>query len=340
MFRKGKMMVALVILLVLAVAVPMGLGAQQALAQAEIPEGATIDSATLWVYVHNPGGAEIYVHPVTASWEETVVTWNNFGSSYDPTAIGSFMADSEGWRDVDVTALVQDWVDDPSSNFGILLRQEGTTLSAFWSSEYGTVELRPYLEIRYSTGGSETIITIQRPGGEQDGVADAYIQANNPDINYGSANELATSSASTEPCGNIQSVIKFLFTLIPDGPGTGTPGYWKNHPEAWPVDEITIGGETYTKEEAISIMWANKSKDKTYTMFAALVCAKLNVELGNPSSCVDDTIIDADNWMEENGPVGSGVKAGGKNSPWRQGEPLYEKLDDYNNGLLCAPHRD
>ena len=40
----------------------------------------------------------------------------------------------------------------------------------------------------------------------------------------------------------------------PPPPGTGTPGYWKNHPDAWPVAVITIGGETYTKGDAIAIM--------------------------------------------------------------------------------------
>ena len=60
-------------------------------------------------------------------------------------------------------------------------------------------------------------------------------------------------------------------------PGTGTPGYWKNHPEAWPVDEITIGGVTYTKVEAIAIMNTPEKGDKTYTMFSALVAATLNV---------------------------------------------------------------
>ena len=25
---------------------------------------------------------------------------------------------------------------------------------------------------------------------------------------------------------------------------------------------------------------------------------------------------------------------------WDVGEPLYLMLDDYNNGYLCAPHRD
>ena len=31
-------------------------------------------------------------------------------------------------------------------------------------------------------------------------------------------------------------------------------GYWKNHPEEWPVEWIEIGDENYTKEEAIDIL--------------------------------------------------------------------------------------
>ena len=125
-----------------------------------------------------------------------------------------------------------------------------------------------------------------------------------------------------------------------DGPGTGTPGYWKNHPDAWPEDSITIGGVTYSKDAAIKIMKKPVKGDKTFTMFDALVSAKLNVMIGNVSGCIDATIAAADAWMEEFGPVGSGVKAGGKDSPWREGEPLSQLLDAYNNGELCAPHRD
>ncbi|MCK4731440.1 MAG: hypothetical protein KAT65_03185 [Methanophagales archaeon] len=129
------------------------------------------------------------------------------------------------------------------------------------------------------------------------------------------------------------------FTNTQEGiPGTGTPGYWKNHPGAWPVDNITIGGVNYTKDDAIANMSTPDKKDKTYTMFRALVAAKLNVLIGNDDSCIKDTIAAADEWMTEY-PVGSGVKAGGKNSPWREGEPLYLELDKYNNGLLCAPSR-
>ncbi len=120
-------------------------------------------------------------------------------------------------------------------------------------------------------------------------------------------------------------------------PGTGTPGYWKNHPEAWPVEEITIGGETYSKEEAIEAMKAPVKGDKTLTLFPALVAAKLNVLIGNCDSCIADTIVDADAWMATY-PLGSGVA--GSSDAWKCGEPLYCKLDAYNNGFLCAPSRD
>jgi PKD repeat protein len=128
-------------------------------------------------------------------------------------------------------------------------------------------------------------------------------------------------------------------TITVEAPGTGTPGYWKTHPEAWPVDEITIGGVIYTRDEAIALMLDNNSQDVTYIMFRSLVAAKLNVLIGNDDSCIADTIAAADAWMAA-WPVGSGVKAGGKDSPWRDGEPLYIELDNYNNGMLCAPSRD
>ena len=120
-----------------------------------------------------------------------------------------------------------------------------------------------------------------------------------------------------------------------DGPGTGTPGYWKNHPEAWPVDSITIGEDTYTKEEAIALM--DKDGDKSFTMFRAYVAAYLNGLIGNDTSCVASELTDAYNWLNAHEP-GSGVT--GKSNAWKIGQPIATTLDDYNNGLLCAPHRD
>jgi hypothetical protein len=120
------------------------------------------------------------------------------------------------------------------------------------------------------------------------------------------------------------------------GPGTGTPGYWMNHPEAWPVETIVIGGRVYTRDQAIVRMKSPVRKDKRGTMFPALVCAKLNLLIGNDSSCIASTISAADAWYAAYG--GSVVL--GSSAAWRAGEPLYKTLDAYNNGLLCAPHRD
>ena len=120
-------------------------------------------------------------------------------------------------------------------------------------------------------------------------------------------------------------------------PGTGSPGYWKNHPDAWPVNIISIGNINYSKEVAIQIMQTPEKGDKTYTMFNALISAKLNVIIGNDDSCVANTISMADTWMATYGPVGRNVT--GNSHAWKIGEPLYNILDTYNNGLLCAPYR-
>jgi hypothetical protein len=125
-------------------------------------------------------------------------------------------------------------------------------------------------------------------------------------------------------------------------PGTGTPGYWKNHPEAWPVDSITIGEQTFTKEQAIALMTqgeaqTGKGADKTLTLFRAYVAAYLNGLIGNETSCVDSTMVSAYNWLNLYNVPGQVLA---KSDAWTVGSPLNTTLDDYNNGLLCAPHRD
>ena len=78
-------------------------------------------------------------------------------------------------------------------------------------------------------------------------------------------------------------------------------------------------------------------KDKTTTMFSSLVPAMLNVRIGNDGSCVNSAIAAANAWMATYGPVGSNVAAA--SYAWTVGEPLHIQMDSYNNGLLCAPHR-
>lgn len=139
---------------------------------------------------------------------------------------------------------------------------------------------------------------------------------------------LATSFSSITVKGNVGPTP----ASVPTGSGTGTIGYWKNHPEAWPVSSLTVGGTTLSKAQALSILGMPVKGDKTIAMAVQLIAAKLNVALGNDSSCIASTITAADAWLSIYG-IGSGQKS------WAGGDVLHDDLDAYNNGQLCAPAR-
>jgi len=118
-----------------------------------------------------------------------------------------------------------------------------------------------------------------------------------------------------------------------EAPGVRSQGYWKNHPEEWPVDEIEIGGDSYDKLCAILMMQLPTRGDKRLNMFEQLVAAKLNILVGNEADCVEGTILMADLWMEMNPqPVPA------KSPAWKcEGAYLHSELQAYNDGWLCAP---
>jgi len=179
-------------------------------------------------------------------------------------------------------------------------------------------------------------VSVQIPPGTQ--TSPSNVGSDDTTDSDGVSDGLGNSVATVTLTGGEDSSTDFGFWTPPGAqPGAGTPGYWKNHPEAWPVETITVGGVVYTKAQALE--WLEKvGKDKTITMFSSLVPAKLNVLIGNDSSCVASTIVLADAWMAANGPVGSDVHAA--SVAWKLGEPLHRQMDNYNNGMLCAPHRE
>jgi hypothetical protein len=135
-----------------------------------------------------------------------------------------------------------------------------------------------------------------------------------------------------------------VLAVPPPCPGTGTPGYWKNHPEEWADFShweyfgLDPGGG-WTQDDVIDMLESRIKGDKTYTLFKAVVAAKLNYVAGNTGECwcVGDSYWYARMWLLEHG-VGSGVEASSKD--WKEAEPWYLELDNYNNGRLCVPSRD
>jgi hypothetical protein len=150
-------------------------------------------------------------------------------------------------------------------------------------------------------------------------------------------NGVSSATLATSAFSSFNNSDFGFFENAAQNPGTGTIGYWKNHLEAWP-GPVTVAGTTYTPSQAITLF--NKvGKDKSYMMFAQLVAAKLSVQIGNDSSCIAPTIAAADYWLVLH-PVGSNVA--GSSDAWSgsgKGGELEQTLDAYNNGQLCAPHR-
>lgn len=160
------------------------------------------------------------------------------------------------------------------------------------------------------------------------------------DENFAADGPLAGMSSTTG--GELQThtvvdnnvlIYDFGYRVKPPEACVFTPGYWKTHPQEWPVTSITIAGVTYTRDQAIRIMSRAPKYDMTYQLFTQLVAAKLNVLIGNESQCIDADIEAAETWLVEH-PLGSGVTIG---SPaWIEIMVTFKNLDSYNKGKLCA----
>jgi len=145
----------------------------------------------------------------------------------------------------------------------------------------------------------------------------------------GFQNAIACGSPGCEPCL-----------------GTGTPGYWKNHPEAWDDVDLTSLG-IGTQQEALDILNLPVKGDKWITMFKAAVAAGLNYRTQNcclpyanyydrGNNCVVDALYWLNSFSDERP-----VKANSEAWQYSHGEDIYWCLDDYNNGgFFCAPSRD
>lgn len=131
------------------------------------------------------------------------------------------------------------------------------------------------------------------------------------------------------------AVILSMSTITANAGCVSTAGYWASHPEAWCAQTIQIGAATYTQTQAIAIMQQSTSGDKTFSLAAQLIAAKLNVLCaGADSTCVSAAMSAADTWLGSH-PVGSGVTSNSKD--WKAISPTNDTLTLYNEGRLCVP---
>lgn len=78
---------------------------------------------------------------------------------------------------------------------------------------------------------------------------------------------------------------------------TYTPGYWKNHPDDWPTDTVTLGGITYDKMDAIGILKTPPRGSAIIILQRYLIAAKLSVAAGDAEGIFGTLIDQADAWL-------------------------------------------
>jgi hypothetical protein len=188
-----------------------------------------LSSATLYVHAtfSECNGVPVNVHRITAEWDELGVTWNSFAGAYDGNVAGSFLSNF-GWRSADVTDLVGAWMAGMYPNYGLLLEQNDC-VNAYDTKEGPDLANAPYLEVCYVDGACEIYLAA----------ADTYVRQSQPNINFGAATYMASGWVNSL---EKQPLIRFELPDIPCGEGC-TPGYWKNHLEAWPATGFTTGAD-------------------------------------------------------------------------------------------------
>ena len=110
-------------------------------------------------------------------------------------------------------------------------------------------------------------------------------------------------------------------------------GFWKSNPDAWPVNSLTLGSQTYTKTELLTILMTSVRADASLILAHQLIAAKLNIANGSNPTPVASTITDADAVLS----LFSGKLPYGVRPNTTDGQRMVNDasvLDNYNNGLL------
>ena len=122
---------------------------------ADIPEGAAITSAKIYLYVVAEGPSPdiiVGVHPLANDgWSEVWITWNNAPTGFSPTPSDQHTI-TWHWDSWVVTSDVQStWAGDGIFSAVMKDATEGTDHNwALWVSKEGDPTMRPYLEVEYS----------------------------------------------------------------------------------------------------------------------------------------------------------------------------------------------
>lgn len=166
-----------------------------------LSSGAEILSAHLNLCVGFPNNLPVNLHRVVDDWGPASVNWTSFAGAFDPDVEGSFVADANGWYEVDITNLIRSWVDGGHDNFGILLEQSSPAFAPIMLFSSERPDLTPFLEICYDTPVGSACDTVLP-------LADVFIDEAMPDVNIEGSGTLLVGQMMN-PGEEKQTLIRF-----------------------------------------------------------------------------------------------------------------------------------
>jgi len=290
----------------------------------QLPDEATLTSATLKVYVVGSSYQTVALHRLTRDWDEASVTWNSFavndGGAFDPTVLGSFTANfGAGYASLDVTDQVLAWMNGEDENFGFLLRQPLANSPRTEMLSRERASNRPLLELSFLQNGQTHTAVIEPLG-------DAQINEAEPATAFGKVDKLYAGWRSG---GEKVSLLRFDIDVLPpgddDGQGEGdgegcthSIGYWWWHcgfgwgqgedlvtpligDGIWlgmPYGQHSVGvGDARVASRVLGMRTFGHPLNGITRLYAQLLAAKLNIANGTDPAAVSQTIVEVDAFL-------------------------------------------
>jgi len=214
-----------------------------------VPAGSDVIAATAYFWVTQRNDIPVDVHRVTDAWTELGVTWNNTAVDYDALADGMFTPGTvDQYVAVDVTTLVQEWVDGTAPNEGLMLiARAGAAETKYNSREEAGVLKDPFLEIDLSSGGGVNKVTTDQ---------ESWVEEGSPDNNNGTYAEPITNLKAGD---EKRTIYRFDLSTIPAGSSvsTATAHFWVTQANGNPVDVHRVT-DVWTE---LGVTWNNTASD-------------------------------------------------------------------------------
>jgi len=181
-------------------------------------------------------------------------------------------------------------------------------------------------------GGSVVAIT---PDGTHAYVANSFRQTSFSGsvsvIDTATNTEVATVPVGSRAFGVAITPVTFACPLV--------QGLWKNRLDSWPVTSLTLGSQTYTQAELLTLFDTPPRGDASVILAHQLIAAKLNIANGSNPAPIRSAIADADKVLSQFfGKLPYNV--GTSSAIGQQMVNDANVLDRYNNGDLtpdCRP---